>query len=347
LDDDGRPAIPVPAPDAAGAADAAGKAGAAHAAGAAGAAGELFPLTAAMRDAVSRFDLFSSHVLTGGLPSAYPVPSEDALRRPPPPKAWPNSTTDGSGTGSPLPLLSFFSSFCRPARDRWVSALMEHVAVSAYGRCLRNTDLSASATASDSLVHQLVHDVDSAGAAGDEMLRVMGRHLFNLAHEGPIEPWYASEKLWNPFRAGTVPVYMGPSETLRREGWLPEHSWIDAASFASPAALAAYLTHLAAHPTEYEKYFAWKALPLPEMLARVKANDLQVRTGAFLPRARYSSECALPYPYPTRCWLSPKQKQAAMHACAAVCSHRCTRAQITSSSSAAAHVHRHCCTRWH
>ena len=62
---------------------------------------------------------------------------------------------------------------------------------------------------------------------------------------------YATEKLWNAYRAGAVPVYVGPAADLLREQWLPTHSWIDGSSFASHEALADYLRHLAANPEEY------------------------------------------------------------------------------------------------
>jgi hypothetical protein len=126
---------------------------------------------------------------------------------------------------------------------------------------------------------------------------------------------YATEKLWNAYRAGAVPVYVGPAADLLREQWLPTHSWIDGSSFASHEALANYLRHLAANPEEYvtcaprdcavrslfnnaflllfvcryDAYFAWKALPLPPMLARVKANDfnhLACNTCAAVRRAK-------------------------------------------------------------
>merc|ERR1712023_32611 len=101
------------------------------------------------------------------------------------------------------------------------------------------------------------------GKAQGKMQR-MGKHLFNIAHEGNTEPYYFSEKLWEPYQAGSVPVYFGAAAELRTEGILPEHSWIDANSFASVKELADYLKRLKDNPAEYEAYFAWKNKPLPE-----------------------------------------------------------------------------------
>lgn len=82
-------------------------------------------------------------------------------------------------------------------------------------------------------------DAPGAGERSQSALakmKAMGSHLFDISHEGwepEDEPYYISEKLWEPFRAGTVPVYFGASIQVKLEEILPEHSWIDASSFDS------------------------------------------------------------------------------------------------------------------
>jgi hypothetical protein len=61
---------------------------------------------------------------------------------------------------------------------------------------------------------------------------------------------YVSEKLWNPFRAGTVPIYVGGHAEARQGRWLPEHSWIDASEFGSVRELAEHLVFLSKRPDE-------------------------------------------------------------------------------------------------
>ena len=72
-----------------------------------------------------------------------------------------------------------------------------------------------------------------------------------------VPPWlcppclrYVSEKLWNPFRAGTVPIYVGGHAEARQGRWLPEHSWIDASEFGSVRELAEHLVFLSKRPDE-------------------------------------------------------------------------------------------------
>ena len=58
--------------------------------------------------------------------------------------------------------------------------------LASYGSCVHNTDYPGAGV--------VVHDVD--GGQGEEgvnaMMTAMGSHLFNLAHEGPVEPWCVS-----------------------------------------------------------------------------------------------------------------------------------------------------------
>ncbi|HEY1778563.1 MAG TPA: glycosyltransferase family 10 [Solirubrobacteraceae bacterium] len=62
-------------------------------------------------------------------------------------------------------------------------------------------------------------------------------------------PDYVSDKLFDVWVAGSVPVYLGATNVA--EFAPARNSYIDASSFDSPAELAAYLNHLDGHDDDY------------------------------------------------------------------------------------------------
>lgn len=139
-------------------------------------------------------------------------------------------------------LAVYFASNPRDlsGRDRYVSELMQHLAVDSYGRCLHNRTLAA-----DEGRHS--------------KLETIGRYKFTLAFENSIAHDYVTEKFFDPLIAGSVPVYLGaPNVDELAPG---DHAFIDAAGM-KPAQLAAYLRSLAADDERYDAYLAWKRRPL-------------------------------------------------------------------------------------
>jgi hypothetical protein len=136
-------------------------------------------------------------------------------------------------------------------RILYVEQLAEHIGVDSYGKCLRNAEWPAELLAQH-------------GNKYAQKAVIMRRYRFYLAFENSNEPDYVSEKIYNALAEGVVPVYMGaPNVAL----YTPSRSFINAADFETPAALAAYLKHLLATPAEYDAYLAWKrAPPEPHML---------------------------------------------------------------------------------
>ncbi|OBQ67627.1 glycosyltransferase family 10 fucosyltransferase [Mesorhizobium erdmanii] len=138
------------------------------------------------------------------------------------------------------------SKFDDSRRGALVAELSHHVGVDRYGR------------------HQPNRHVEGPDLGRQTKLEIISRYPFCLALENSIAPDYVTEKMFDPLAAGTVPVYLGAPNAAR---FVPENSYIDAASFGSPAQLAAYLRHLVETPAEYQAYFAWRDRPLPERLA--------------------------------------------------------------------------------
>jgi hypothetical protein len=83
--------------------------------------------------------------------------------------------------------------------------------------------------------------------------------------ENSVDTDYVTEKIFDAFRAGTVPIYLGAPNVSE---FVPENSYIDANAFRDAEDLASYLQHLIATPQAYEAYFAWRAKPLPDRLVK-------------------------------------------------------------------------------
>ena len=145
------------------------------------------------------------------------------------------------------------SSFNKSGRDKFIAELSRHIAVDCYGRYRPNREITG------------------PDLGRQTKLETIGRYRFCLALENSVAPDYVTEKMFDPLAAGTVPIYLGAPNAAE---FVPDNSYIDAASFKAPAELAAYLRHLIETPQAYAAYLAWRSRPLPEKLAaRVAGLD--------------------------------------------------------------------------
>ena len=139
----------------------------------------------------------------------------------------------------PYPVAHFQSNpYDASGRTLWAWELIRRIKVASYGRVLPT--------------------MRSAGtiATRDARLAVSARHKFTLAFENSIALDYVSDKLFDVWIAGSVPVYLGAPNVS--EFAPAAHSYIDVADFAGPQELANYLNHLDRHDDEYEAYLEWK-----------------------------------------------------------------------------------------
>jgi hypothetical protein len=150
-----------------------------------------------------------------------------ALLRPPHPK------TESS------PVVYFRSSNVdRCARTAYAASLMRRVKVDSYGGVLHTRDLP------------------EPDRGWETLLGVTARYKFALVLENSIAQDYVSEKFFHALMSGSVPVYRGaPNIVAFAPG---SRCFIDAADFAGPAELAAYLNWLNEHDEAYQEYLAWK-----------------------------------------------------------------------------------------
>lgn len=95
-------------------------------------------------------------------------------------------------------------------------------------------------------------------------------YLFTFTIESfPEYNDYSTEKLWNPFFAGSVPIVNGPNNI---RNYLPKHSVIFLEDYKSMNDLRNYLEYLSKNETAYMEYHAWRKEPFPAGL------EMKIRT---------------------------------------------------------------------
>lgn len=137
------------------------------------------------------------------------------------------------------PLVMFQSALLdRSGRNSYVVELMKHIRVHSYGRFLKNRSLT------------------SEDRGGQTKLSVIANYKFCIGFENSIADDYVTEKFFDPFLAGTVPVYLGaPNADTFAPG---ENSFVNVADFSSPQELAKFLAHLDSDEAAYRRYFQWR-----------------------------------------------------------------------------------------
>lgn len=92
-------------------------------------------------------------------------------------------------------------------------------------------------------------------------------YKFLISFENAALPDYLTEKVFAAYLAGAVPVYLGDMRAAQR---LPPGSFVDAAQFPSPRALARHLLYLDRRDEAYARHFDFR-LPGPEARAKSRA----------------------------------------------------------------------------
>jgi len=97
--------------------------------------------------------------------------------------------------------------------------------------------------------------VSSVGRSRVKRL-VTGLYPFALALENEVIPSYVTEKFFDAFVSGALPVYWGAPNSAK---FAPApHSFINALDYESPAHLARHLHALRKNVTAYLEYFEWR-----------------------------------------------------------------------------------------
>jgi len=182
-------------------------------------------------DYMKRFDLTMTYRFDSDVPVPYfDAATRDAITNPPRPKT----------ERAPLVYINS-NDFDKSGRLEYVRELMQYLPVDSYGKSLNNRPIP-----------------EDHGR--QTKLDIISRYKFTLAYENSRTRDYVTEKFYDPFEAGSVPVYLGAPNLA---DFVPgEHCYVDVDQFNGPRDLAEYLKRAAADDGEYESYFAWKQQPL-------------------------------------------------------------------------------------
>jgi Glycosyltransferase family 10 (fucosyltransferase) C-term len=134
-------------------------------------------------------------------------------------------------------------------RNNFARELMAHMKIDSYGRFLNNRQL----------------ETEDSGHA--TKIRLIAKYKFCLDFENAIASDYVTEKFFDPFISGTVPVYRGaPNVDLFAPG---PNSFVDASKFSGPKELAEFLIHLDDNDDAYRRYFSWREAGLSASLEKL------------------------------------------------------------------------------
>jgi len=192
---------------------------------------------------MEHMDGFSSYSANSTYPAFFDTPSEQQMRMAPP---------NFSERGDELVTLVLGDCY-NPERNTFIQAFIDEFAAQnrssaflSYGGCFNNAEEP---------------DKNSCGEPTyeDPWANRCGSRPFKLVAENSLDPWYVSEKIWDAFYEGAIPVYRGPSEAKKL---VPPGSTIFAEDYDGPAELARAV--LAFTAEDIEKAHAWKELPRSE-----------------------------------------------------------------------------------
>lgn len=137
-------------------------------------------------------------------------------------------------------LVAAFISNCNPLNGRQdvLQALIDAGIAHSYGACSHN------------------RDEDDEGGGKEGKVALAGQYHFIFVPENSQDVSYVTEKVYDGFESGAVPVYMGAPDIDR---FVPHPSAIIKVSdFATTDLLIAHLKAVAASKKLYMKHFDWK-----------------------------------------------------------------------------------------
>jgi len=161
-------------------------------------------------------------------------------------------------------IASFISSpVNQSGRLEYLQELSRYLSVHHYGQFEKNREL-----------------LNDRGLASK--LEVIADYKFTIAFENSIDKDYVTEKLFDSFWAGSVPVYLGAPNV---DEFLPgDHCLINVNDFSSAKDLADYLLYHQENEAAYQSYFAWKQYLLRPQFLTLFRRYVQESKASYLSR---------------------------------------------------------------
>ncbi|KAI6660690.1 hypothetical protein LOD99_10301 [Oopsacas minuta] len=143
---------------------------------------------------------------------------------------------------NPAPKATFVARNCNPMNNRmaYVKHIDDAIGVVAASSCYHNTDWPR------------------CGDRECSKIEAIRPYKIHLAFENGDSTNFVTDKIYQAFEAGVLPVWMGTRDVATA---VPKGSYIDVADFDTPKDLALYLIEVLADETLYQSYFEWKNKP--------------------------------------------------------------------------------------
>eukprot|EP01102_Stenamoeba_stenopodia_P003308 TRINITY_DN13253_c0_g1_i1.p1 TRINITY_DN13253_c0_g1~~TRINITY_DN13253_c0_g1_i1.p1 ORF type:complete len:447 (+),score=71.21 TRINITY_DN13253_c0_g1_i1:153-1343(+) len=150
---------------------------------------------------------------------------------------------------SPLPgpyIVSALVRKCNKERSDWMKEFMQGVPTASMGGCENNVPGD----------HMITDEPNMSEELRFSKLKLISSFPFHLAIESKAEAGFVTEKIFEAFVAGVVPIYVGASQDVI--ALAPPNSFIDASRFPTPKILAQYVNSVARNITAYMEYHRWR-----------------------------------------------------------------------------------------
>lgn len=155
-------------------------------------------------------------------------------------------------------LMAAFIGNCGAKNNRsaMLKELMSLMPIHSYGSCFHNKDIP------DDHPHP-----ETVKERQREKQNIASQYFFMFSPENSNDVSYVSEKVYDGFAAGVIPVYYGASNI---EKFIPaKESIVDLADFATMAEAAKYLIALAEDKEKYMTHMEWKKKEFSNEFKRV------------------------------------------------------------------------------
>ena len=142
----------------------------------------------------------------------------------------------------PIPKATFVAKNCWPKNNRneYIQEIDSLIGVVAPSSCFHNSEWP------------------KCGERDCSKVEVIRNYKIHLAFENGASTNFVTDKIYQAFEAGVLPVWMGTRDVSKA---VPKGSYIDVADFDSPKSLSLYLAKVLADDALYYSYFQWKYKP--------------------------------------------------------------------------------------
>eukprot|EP01100_Stratorugosa_tubuloviscum_P001797 TRINITY_DN1404_c0_g1_i2.p1 TRINITY_DN1404_c0_g1~~TRINITY_DN1404_c0_g1_i2.p1 ORF type:complete len:376 (-),score=119.83 TRINITY_DN1404_c0_g1_i2:87-1214(-) len=139
-------------------------------------------------------------------------------------------------------------------RTEFIKELLQHLEIKSYGRCFNNQPTPPEGRR-------------FTDTAEGYKYSIISKHKFHLAFENIQEEDYVTEKIWQSFESGSIPIYWGAPNI---DAFIPSKNSIIRADHFSPKVLAQYIKLIDSNKELYDEFFTWKKQPIPESFIKIQ-----------------------------------------------------------------------------